>query len=261
LLEDSAWRVLGADVQQELAGLSPGESLTRLDEWDHKLVKGKHTNRFFEVWLNVCDPAQLTVAVSARAGDLKNLRLSWWDSRRHPGAANDLREGFVRRAPLAPLIGAGTLAKVRTWLSPLGPLSEFGRLRWRCLEELTLFAHPDETVESRWQRLKTWTKDFPLAELEFSDRNLFLGWLIAGFPQLASDRIARLALWLFRNGFNDPACPWANHWLDDLAAIAEVDASLRQKRAGLVSELRGELRAVIRDTTGSVRKTANPGSP
>jgi hypothetical protein len=261
LLEDSAWRLLGADVRQELEGLAPAESLARLDEWDHKLVKGKHTNRFFEVWLNACDPAQLTALVSARAVDLKNLRLSWWDSRSYPGAADDLRERFAWQAPLAPLIGAGTLARVRTWLSSPGVLSEFGRMRWRCLEELTLFAHPDETIESRWQRLKTWTRDFPLAQLEPADRNHFLGWLIACFPQLESDRIARLAHWLFKNGFNDPQCIWASHWLDDLATIAEVDRSLRHQRARLVSELRGELRTVIRDTADSPRKTANPGSP
>jgi hypothetical protein len=261
LLEDSAWRILGADVHQELEGLTPAESLARLDEWDHKLVKGKHTNRFFEVWLNACDPAQLTAVVSNRTDALKNLRLSWWDSRSDPGAADDIRERFARRAPLTPLIGPGTLARVRTWMSLSKSLSEFGRLRWRCLEELTLFAHPDETIESRWQRLKAWTQDFPLSQLEPADRNHFLGWLIAGFPQLTSDRIARLAHWLFKSGFNDPRCPWASHWVDDLATIAEVEGSLRQKRAALVSELRGELRIVIRDSAVGPRKTENPGSP
>jgi hypothetical protein len=236
----------------------------------------------------------LTAAVCARAADLKGLELPWWDSPRFAGASDDLRERFVRLAPMAPL-GAGTLALVRKWLFPArptarrddldpddlapldpdgppaardrriepddAPLSAQGRCRWQCLEALTIFAHPDETLEARWQRLKAWTKELPLGRLEPIDRHRVLGWVIVGFPGLDRDRIARLASWLFKNGVNDPDGPWMDHWFDDLASIGPIDGALRLERAPLIGELRGELRNVIRDAAERTRKTGISGSP
>jgi hypothetical protein len=293
--QDRAWRLLAADVRRELQGQSCEQGLALLERWDHDLDKGKHTARFFEVWLNACEPAHLAAAVAARTPDLKNLVLPWWDSVRVGGANDDIRERFVRQAPLAPLVGPGTLARVRSWLFPSptsgerahsssedmfllacdelapeltprdalrsGELSEFGRLRWRFLEAVTIFLLPEETTDSRWQRLKGWTAELPLGQLDPIDRNRFLGWLIVGFPQLAPDRIARLAAWLFKNGFTDAGCGWSSDWYDDLAAIGPIDGSLRLKRVGLVGELKGELRRVIRDAAEGPRKTVIHGSP
>jgi hypothetical protein len=251
-----------------------------------------HTARFFEVWLNTCSPSQLKAAVFDRAADLKNLDLPWWGSARFPGAPDDLRERFARLVPMDPC-EAGTLSRVRGWLlptkacarpadpadyapldpegpaearqeqapSPPGSLSPQGLIRWRFLEALTIFSHPDETPEARWQRLKVWTRELPLGLLEPADRYRFLGWLILGFERLDQDRIARLASWLYRSGLDDPECLWLNRWYDDLEGLGPSQGALRLERAPLVSELRNELRNVIRDAAERGRKTGTSGSP
>ncbi|MEA2632677.1 MAG: hypothetical protein QOE66_2896, partial [Chloroflexota bacterium] len=285
LRHDEAWRTLAADVRDDLQGQSIEASLERLKDWDRKLSKGMHTARFFEVWLNTCSPSQLRAAVADRAADLKHLDLPWWDSAKVAGAPDDLRERFARLVPMAPF-EVGTLPGFRGWLLPSkpgarraepddfaaldpdgppgphrGPLSPFGLFRWRCLEALTIFSHPDETLDSRWERLKTWTRELPLGRLEPVDRYRFLGWLIVGFPRLDPDRIARLASWLFKSGINDPECRWLNRWYEDLKDLGPLDGALRGERAPLVGELRNELRNVIRDAAERARKTGTSGSP
>jgi hypothetical protein len=175
-----------------------------------------------------------------------------------PSKAAPRRDAFDDFAPLDPDgPPAGRDPRVD---APDAPISAFGRIRWRFLEALTIFSHPDETPDARWQRLKAWTKELPLGQLEPADRHRFVGWVIVGFPRLDPDRIARLASWLFKSGINDPECAWMNRWYDDLAAIGPVDGALRLERAPLVNELRIELRNVIRDAAERGRKTGNPGS-
>jgi hypothetical protein len=310
LQHDDAWRILAADVRHDLGGQPVERSLKLLETWDQKLAKGKHTARFFEIWMNSCKDSKLSAAVIARAADLKGLDLAWWDSPRCDGATDDLRERFVRLVPMAPLcfwdlarLREGVLTRVRRWLFPTtprppqtlqtgadldelvpldpegpvpgpapspidgsrraAPISARGLIRWRCIEALTLFAHPDETAESRRQRLDAWIGDLPLGELDLDDRRRFVGWVIFGIPRLDPDRIERLARWLSRSGFNDPKDDWLGRWYEDLTegGSADVDGALQLERAAMVGELRSVLRGLIGGAAPRGRKTGIAGSP
>ena len=56
-----------------MRGKSVKDGLDVLTQWDRKLVKGLHSARFFELWLNVCDGPALAAAVASRIADLKTF--------------------------------------------------------------------------------------------------------------------------------------------------------------------------------------------
>lgn len=265
LRNPGAWRILGADVRIELREKNVAESLAALETWDRLLPKGAHSDRFFEVWLNSCESPALAATVAARAADLRTLRpLAWWQWREAPGANNDLRDAFARRAPLVP-IDEDALAPLRAWIGAPGDrdqadsLSESARSRWLCLDALSSFHRPGLDAEACWQVVEGWTRGLSLSVLSLNDRYLFLAWLI---PRLEGDdsvRVARLASWLVRGGLSDP--DRIAGWAGELARFVDVDPGSIGRRERLVSALRGEWKAVLRDARARPGKTAKPDSP
>ncbi len=96
---DHAWRILAADLGRDLQASPVDEALARCKRWDGALNKGRHTDRFFEVLLNQCEP-RLLVAVVCDADlnkNFRNFKLAWWHAGMHEGASDDLRDRFARR--------------------------------------------------------------------------------------------------------------------------------------------------------------------
>ena len=266
LLQNKAtWRALALDVRQDLAGVGPRESCDVLDRWDDNLVKGLHTARFFEVWLNVCDGAQLAAAVAARAADLRSLDpLLWWDD-----PNGDLRERFARLAPMEPL-PVDSLMEIRKWLQgpprtpsdddlvglddePRPPtageprLSTAGLARWRCLDALSVFHRQGVETAACWKWILNWTKGLPLGALETADRYRFVAWIVHRMDEFDSSQVAPLANWLFNSGVTD--IERINNWADEI----EED-ELRLARVELVSDLKDELKKVRHDSHERLRK-------
>ena len=249
-----AWRILGADARADLREKNVAESLAALELWDRSLPKGPHTDRFFEVWLNGCEPPALAATVAARASDLLTLpRLSWWGWHDRPGAQNDLREAFARLAPLVP-INEDALAHVRSWIGmkrsqgAAGALSEGARLRWLCLDALSSFHRPGLDSDACWQLVEGWARGLSLSVLSGDERHLFLAWLI---PRLEGDdavRVARLASWLVREGLTEP--DRVTGWACELARFVDVGLGMIGRRERLTSALRVEWKAALRDARG-----------
>jgi hypothetical protein len=297
LQHDEAWRALDEDMTRDLRGRTVAEYLDTLEQWDRNLVKGVHSARFFEVWLNCCEHSALAAVVAARAHDLKTLPgLSWWRRGEHEDARDDLRDAFARLAPLSPL-DEDALNAVQGWMrasdraahaspvrsiadgdlvpidaevqtAPRGgaadttghaALSEFGQARWRCIEALSAFHRTGLGSEACWQLIEGWSQSLPIAQLVETERYVFLDWLIPRLGEHDDLKVARLASWLVRAGLTDP--DQVVRWPDELGAWAEIPDSLRQARAALVSALRSEWKTVLREARERTRKTTAGGFP
>jgi hypothetical protein len=277
----AAWRTLAVDIGTDLEGRDGVGSREVLDEWDHKLDKGLHTTRFYELWLNVSEGSALTAAVSSRAGDLRTLGdLPWWSWQEHPGACDDVRDRFARLAPLTPLAEA-TLAAVQDWMrrprrsvvglveapaagdvdliplaeddlpwarkvgSGVSPLSDLGRARWRCLEALATLHRAGLDEPARWQTVVAWRPGLPLGDLELGDRYRFLAWIIASLSELEYHQVARLANWLVELGLNDT--DRIARWAEELSDAGDDRARSSGERRAWVADLRAEVRTLIRE--------------
>lgn len=289
LQNDAAWKTLAADVGRELRGKAAGEQLEALEVWDRSLVKGLHTARFFEVWLNACDGSALAATVARRAADLRTLStLSWWTADRYDGARDDLREAFARLAPMAP-IEADALPLVQRWLRPAPGLparsvddqliavedapgaatsesseantvlSPEAHARWRCLEALASIYRPGLDPEVCWQRVDDWRKNLPLASVELADRYRFIAWFILQARVSNELGIEKLAAWVYRCGVKEPDRILA--WTDELREIAEIEPDHRHSRKPMVQRLWKALGAVVRDEQQRPRKTVPADSP
>ena len=265
LRHESAWRILAADVRRDLDEVKPEAAPEVLARWDQQLTKEK-PGRFFELFLNACNAFQIAHVVSARSADLKTLPpLPWWDHVRHAEAPNDLREGYVRIAPLAPL-AEGRLFLVRNWVegpsrrngAPGGPdsqvLSARGGARWRCLEALTNFQNAGRGPEVRWPIVSGWEADLPLLGLPPDDRYRFVAWVVRGLEAAESYQLARLATWLKKAGMKDPAR--LARWAEEIEGLAEIPDNLKLYRSSMVGELRSELFRLLVD-----EKAAKGGKP
>ena len=253
LRHDSAWRILAVDARRDLDEVRTELAAEVLDRWDRTLAQDKPA-RFFELMLNASAPDHLAILVPARAADLKTLPpMAWWDHGRHPEAVGDLREGYVRTVPLAP-IGEGRLFLVRAWVqgpsksnddNGSGFLSAKGLARWRCLEALTNFQNVGREPEVRWPIVQGWEADLPLHALVPDDRYRFLAWVVRGLDAAESYQLARLAAWLKKSGMKDPGR--LARWADELDGLVEVPDNLKLFRSGMIGELRSELFQRIRD--------------
>ena len=253
--EESAWRILTADVRRDLAEVKPEATPDVLARWDTTV--NEKPRRFFELFLNACDAPRLASAVSARAADLKTLPpLPWWDHVRHAEALDDLRDGYARIVPLAPL-AEGRLFVVRNWVEgpsrrgngtdEHGPrvLSTRGLARWRCLEALTNFQNVGREPEVRWPIIHGWEADLPMLAISPDDRYRLVAWIVRGLDAAESYQLARLAAWIKRSGIRDPAR--LARWAEELEGLVEVPGDLKLYRSGMVGELRSELFRLLRD--------------
>src|SRR6185312_1754098 len=68
---DAAWRILAVDVRRDLAEVKSEVAPEVVDRWDRPV--NNKPERFFELFLNACDPPRLAAVVSAKAADLKTL--------------------------------------------------------------------------------------------------------------------------------------------------------------------------------------------
>ena len=288
LQNQAAWRALKGDVGQELQQRSRPESLACLKQWDDKLMKGLHTDRFFELWLNACDGGQLAAAVEARIADLKNFNLSWWDRRDFPDAIDDLRDGFACRVPIAPF-APDCQAAIDAWLGPVrrterkpepaaaepnsddlvplddpkpaarprttagrdwSRLSAFGKVRWECLAALAEFAGAGFSPQ-RWRVLLD--RAPALDRLEPDDRYRFLAWLIFLIEESDYVPVERLAKWLFTMGTTD-ADRIKKHWKGELEGLTEVPNDFQAERITMLSALGDEIKALEREAKDPARK-------
>ena len=265
LRNDRAWRILAADIRRDLAEVAPDEAPEVLTQWDRKLTQNR-PERFFELFLNASDGRRLAACVAARSVDLKTLPpLPWWDHARHPSSHDDLRDGFSRIAPLAPL-PEGRLFQVRAWLEGLtrrpdsaeagGPsgLSTLGKARWNCLEELTNYRNSIRDAAVRWPIVLGWKDRLPIAGLSPDDRHRFLSWIIEGLDEAESYQIAQLASWLRKVGVKDHSR--VARWAEEIEELAEIPSETRLFRSRMVGELKAELYRQLRD-----EKAARSGLP
>jgi hypothetical protein len=271
LLHDSAWPTLSADIRRELDEVKAEAAPEVLARWDQKLEKDK-PERFFELFLNACDGPRLGGVVSARSADLKTLPpLPWWDHVRHAEAPNDLREGYVRTVPLAPL-EEGRLFLVRNWVE--GPsrraigtgsvdsraLSDKGLARWRCLEAITNFQNAGKEPEVRWPIVAGWEPGLPLISLPPDDRYRFVAWIVRGLEAAESYQVARLAAWLKKSGMKDPAR--LARWAEEIDGLGEIPDNLKLYRSSMVGELRSELfRLLIEERPSKGLRLGGPDRP
>jgi GTPase-associated protein 1, middle domain len=266
LRDELAWMLLAVDIHRDLDEVRPELAPEVLDRWDRQLTKEK-PGRFFELFLNACDRPHLASIVPARAADLKTLPpLSWWDHASHAESFDDLRDGYARIVPLAP-IGEGLLFRVRTWIQPPSKeggeesrprsLSSKGFARWRCLEALTNFQNAGREPEVRWPIVHGWEADLPLLALSSDERYRFLAWIIRGLDAAESYQLSRLAIWLKRSGMKDPAR--LARWAEELEGLVEVPDNLKLYRSGMIGDLRSELFRLIRDERDT--KGARPQAP
>jgi hypothetical protein len=266
--DNHAWPILAADIRRDLAGVPPGESLRVLDDWDRALDKGRHTNRFYTLWFNACDPAQLVAAVLTRAVETRSFAIPWWAPDGSPGAVRDIRERLVREAPMVPL-RQGSVTTVLHWLrrppgrsgrsiaADLVPIaddrmteggyewliSEEGRARWEYLHQLSLFAMA--APAARNQYAKRWYKELPLVRLAASDRYQFLASVIRVIDEEDPSLLAPLARWLFNGGVLE--LEQIKAWNEHLAQVDPVPHDLVLSRVMLVRRLCDELRTIHRE--------------
>lgn len=247
LRDDRAWRALGVDLRRDLARAGAAGAVDRVEVWDRTLSKPR-PERFFELVGNTCDPPSLARVVAARVPDLRSLPapLPWWDHARHPGGLDDLRDGFARTVPMAPL-PADALVPLRDWLK--AGVSPEGAARWRCLDGLSVIFREGETGSSRARFVRDWAMldagRQPLAGVSADDRHRFAAWVILGLDDPEAVEVAPLAWWLERAGVRD--ADRLSRWADELAGLAEVGDADRLARAGWVGELRRELVQVLQD--------------
>jgi hypothetical protein len=289
LLKNRAWQSLAVDVGRDLRGSTAKESLAALEHWLRLLNKGSYTNRFFELWLNVCDGAQLTAAVGAKLPEFKNFYLSWWATDRYLDARDDLRDAFGRLAPIEP-ITHDRLADLDAWLFSSRPdekrskqgkaisydpkpldeampttnptrnecdwqcVSDLGRTRWHCLQALSEFDRVGAIILGRWGSLMD--REPRLDLIESDDRYRFVAWLIAlwGGGELDKVPVERLATWLFKKGITD-ADRVKTRWPEELTGLKEVTRGMIDERKDLVKTLCAELKSVARDAKESARKS------
>jgi hypothetical protein len=256
LRQDLAWKTLTVDVKRDLSEAKPTQAAEVLSRWDQKLTQ-ERPERFFELFLNACDPMSLAQIVSARAADFKTLPpLPWWDHVRHTESRNDLRDGYARTVPLAP-IEEGRLFIVRAWIdagtkrpggaTPTIPsaLSPRGLARWRCLEALTNFHNSGRGSEVRWPIVNGWEADLPLSGLQPDDRYRLLAWVILGIDSAEAYQLSRLANWLKKSGVKDPAR--ITSWADEIEELTEIRGDLKLFRSQMIAELRGELFRALKE--------------
>lgn len=268
LRHDTAWKILAVDIKRDLAELRPRQAPEVLSRWDQKLTQEK-PERFFELILNACDGSRLASVVAARAADFKTLPpLAWWDHPRHADSRNDLRDGYARMAPLAP-VEEGRLFLVRGWIEagskkptgsgPVIPaaLSPLGLVRWRCLEALTNFQNAGRGPEVRWPVVTDWEASLPVSGLAVEDRYRLVAWLILGLDGAESYQIARLASWLKRSGIKDPAR--LTRWAEEIEELTEIPGDLKLFRSGMVAELRTELFRLLKEEND--QKDRKPSGP
>ncbi|WP_435016332.1 hypothetical protein TA3x_003897 [Tundrisphaera sp. TA3] len=257
LRDDRAWRALAADARGELrragaADAAPGV----VAAWDRALVQPR-PERFFELMLNACDGPRLARVVAARVADLRSLPpLPWWSHADYPEARDDIRDGFARTAPLAPLPGEA-LPALKAWVGD--GLSAFGSMRWKCLETLSGFARSGYDAATRGQIVRGWTQDRglneALAAVPDPDRHRFAARVILG---LDDDAIAvePLARWLERAGVRD--LDRLGRWAEELDGLAEVGDADRIGRMRLVGDLKRELATLLREARESARPRDRP---
>ncbi len=265
--DDSAWRILTADIRRDLIEVKPEAAPDVLDRWDKAL--NDRPDRFFELFLNACDGPRLASSVTARAADLRTLPpLPWWDHTQHVESRNDLRDGFARIVPLAPLV-EGRLFVVRNWVegpakratgsNEAGPavLSPQGLARWRCLEALTNFQNAGREPEVRWPVVQSWKADLPVLGIPPDDRYRLLAWVILGLDAAESYQLAELASWLRKVGFKDPER--LNRWAEEVEGLTEVSGQIKLFRTEMVRDLRTELSRLLREGQESKGlRTAGP---
>jgi hypothetical protein len=266
--DNQAWRTLAADICRDLEGVPPGESLKVLDDWDRALVKGRHTSRFYALWFNACDPAQLVAAVLGRAVEIRSFAIPWWEPDGAPGAVRDIRERLVRQAPMVPL-RQGSVTTVLHWLRrPRGRsarsiaddfvpmeedrvtegayewlISDEGRARWGYLHELSLFAMAAPAARNHY--VKQWHKELPLARLAASERYQFLASVIRVVDEDDPVLLAPLARWLLKGGVLD--LDQIKAWNEHLAQVDPVPHDLVLSRVILVRRLCDELKTLRRE--------------
>ncbi len=262
LQRDQAWKTLAIDAGGDLTGANATKQALnerrRADDedtdpalavfqlWyarlDARACFTRRTiyERFYELMLNTADGQGLAAIACAKGAELPQFALPWWDSKEkeHPGACDDVREAFARKAPMAPLPG-DRLPTLRNWLGnpvkfddakpvPVAEVDEshelvpienevipvadytatffspVARARWFCLHALSVFAKRDIGDKERWEKVVHDLKHgaLPLDWLELDERYLFLAWLIHStrdYPEVPHHRLApTLVLYLMR---------------------------------------------------------------
>ncbi len=226
------------DLGRDLHADRPTRSIDVARRWTLSLDKGEFTDRFFEILLNACDGPRLAVIVPEYAAELWTLRpLAWWSAPQQQGPALDLREGFARLVPMAPLKDLRSRSYIEAWLfrsrpggaspsireehlpplipepepqesrvaAPLG-LSHQAESRWRCVLALTEFHWEGKTSDARWNDLLRWRNAGnsevapPLFRLNLDDRYAFVCWLVMALERPVGHDYAleSLARWLTR---------------------------------------------------------------
>lgn len=293
LHREDTWRLLAIDARRDgLEGPEPGRAPAALERWDGKLDKPGPgmVARFFELMLNACDGPALAACAPSRAADLRSLApLPWWPAARTPGATGDLRDGFARIAPMAPL-EVEALPMTRLWMrapsrvapTPIvrmddGPdlipleggdpepapgrarhvdpdvshLSEFARARWRCLDALTVLSRPGLDEAMRWAILQSWIDSrLPIDRIGSEDRWRFLAHLISLAGTLDGHQVEKLGRWLVRAGIDDSER--LASWADDLGG--EVPDALRIERMALAGDLRSVVKTALLEFHAGRRK-------
>jgi hypothetical protein len=255
---ESTWRTIAEDFRLDLNGVEPDSSPAVVEAWDREISK-RRPERFWQVVLNVCDGRRLAAVVAARAGDLATLgRLAWWDHPRHPEALDDLRDGYARLVPLAPIAeealngvqnwmegrrAGEPPARSRPWLSP------HGLARWSCLDRLSKDIFREGiTDQTRRFSILNWANVLPLASIPPEDRYRLVAWVLFKLEDPSALDVARVGLWLVRSGVTDPAR--LADWPSSLAGIADVPQRIVRDRKDLVDALRREIAQVVKDRVG-----------
>lgn len=218
--EPELYAALADDLAHQIRSEHPSLVINVVERWDLRLDKGRHSDRFFEVLLNIARPGDLYRLVPNYAAALKTLGpMPWWSS---PVSAelvpSDLREAFAWLCPIAPISAPGQRSHVEAWVSgtsrsprfqsvlndPDAPLlvdfagaesgptdlagkypsSHRAKIRWQCIMELTDFHALAQ--EDRWRHIERWKPNAdpdavpPVPRLDPDDQDDFLGWLLKG---------------------------------------------------------------------------------
>lgn len=132
---------------------------------------------------------------------------------------------------------------------PTPILSRQGAARWRCLGALSAIYRTGIDSASCWQSLADWKQTLRLGELDTADRYRFVSWFLQRVDEFEPVQIAKLAKWLFDSGLSD--VDRLTRWAEERDEIDAVPATIRLARAPFVSDLRTELKHVIRDARES----------
>jgi GTPase-associated protein 1, middle domain len=103
--DPNAWRILSADVVLDLGDQPIAKAVEVLTRWDSQLpMVQTEPGRFLELFLNSCDGPRLVRAALVKLPEFDSLPpIPWWGHQRLDGSRDDIRDGFTRIAPLAPL--------------------------------------------------------------------------------------------------------------------------------------------------------------